>query len=166
MNFINPYDIIEIPILEFIRNLAVGLVLAVMFAWLVKKSTRLVVDTTQYMPLFLLLIPTMILIITVIKTSIALSLGLVGALLQLRLRIMPRAKKTTFGTRRGERWIVRVKSPPVDGKANVELIKFLADSFGCQRSAITLRQGETSRDKLIEIDRPTKIPSELPIDRS
>jgi len=62
-----------------------------------------------------------------------------GALLQLRLRIMPRAKKTTFGTRRGERWIVRVKSPPVDGKANVELIKFLADSFGCQRSAITLR---------------------------
>ena len=86
MDFINPYDIIEIPILEFIRNLAVGLVLAVMFAWLVKKSTRLVVDTTQYMPLFLLLIPTMILIITVIKTSIALSLGLVGALSIIRFR--------------------------------------------------------------------------------
>ena len=86
MNFINPYDIIEIPILEFIRNLAVGLVLAVMFAWLVSKSTRLIVDTTQYMPLFLLLIPTMILIITVIKTSIALSLGLVGALSIIRFR--------------------------------------------------------------------------------
>jgi uncharacterized membrane protein YhiD involved in acid resistance len=86
MNFINPYNIIEIPILEFIRNLAVGLVLAVMFAWLIKKSTRLVVDTTQYMPLFLLLIPTMILIITVIKTSIALSLGLVGALSIIRFR--------------------------------------------------------------------------------
>ena len=86
MNFINPYDIIEIPILEFIRNMAVGLVLAVMFAWLVSKSTRLVVDTTQYMPLFLLLIPTMILIITVIKTSIALSLGLVGALSIIRFR--------------------------------------------------------------------------------
>ena len=86
MNFINPYDIIEIPILEFIRNLAVGLVLAVIFAWFIKKSTRLVVDTTQYMPLFLLLIPTMILIITVIKTSIALSLGLVGALSIIRFR--------------------------------------------------------------------------------
>ena len=86
MNFINPYDIIEIPILEFIRNMAVGLLLAVMFAWLVSKSTRLVVDTTQYMPLFLLLIPTMILIITVIKTSIALSLGLVGALSIIRFR--------------------------------------------------------------------------------
>ena len=44
MNFINPYDIIEIPILEFIRNMAVGLVLAVIFAWLVSKSTRLVVE--------------------------------------------------------------------------------------------------------------------------
>jgi len=86
MNFISPYDIIEIPILEFIRNMAVGLALAVMFAWLVRKSTRLVVDTTQYMPLFLLLIPTMILIITVIKTSIALSLGLVGALSIIRFR--------------------------------------------------------------------------------
>ena len=86
MNFINPYDIIEIPILEFIRNMAIGLLLAVMFAWLVRKSTRLIVDTTQYMPLFLLLIPTMILIITVIKTSIALSLGLVGALSIIRFR--------------------------------------------------------------------------------
>ena len=86
MNFVNPYDIIDIPLLEFIRNLAVGLVLAVIFAWLISKSTRLVVDTTQYMPLFLLLIPTMILIITVIKTSIALSLGLVGALSIIRFR--------------------------------------------------------------------------------
>jgi len=66
--------------------MAVGLVLAVIFAWLVSKSTRLVVDTTQYMPLFLLLIPTMVLIITVIKTSIALSLGLVGALSIIRFR--------------------------------------------------------------------------------
>ena len=86
MNFVNPYDIIDIPLLEFTRNLAMGLILAVIFAWLVSKSTRLVVDTTQYMPLFLLLIPTMILIITVIKTSIALSLGLVGALSIIRFR--------------------------------------------------------------------------------
>ena len=89
-----------------------------------------------------------------------------GALLRLRLRVIPRAKKAAFSTRRGDRWIVRVKSPPVDGKANIELVRFLADAFGCQRNAITLRQGETGRDKLIEIDGPTKIPSELPIDRS
>ena len=86
MDFTNPYDIIEIPLLELTRNLAVGLVLAVILAWLIGRSTRLVVDTRQYMPLFLILIPTMILIITVIKTSIALSLGLVGALSIIRFR--------------------------------------------------------------------------------
>ena len=86
MNFINPYDLVEIPILEFARNLGIGLVIAVIFAWLVRKSTRLIVDTSQYLPLFTLLIPTMILIITVIKSSIALSLGLVGALSIIRFR--------------------------------------------------------------------------------
>ena len=67
------------------------------------------------------------------------------------------------GTRRGERWSGRGNSPPVDGKANVELVKFLADAFGCQRNAITLRQGESSRDKLIKMEGPTKIPSKLQI---
>ena len=86
MDFVNPYNIIEIPLLELIRNLAVGVILAAILAWLVSKSTRLVVDTSQYLPLFLLLIPTMILIITIIKTSIALSLGLVGALSIVRFR--------------------------------------------------------------------------------
>ena len=86
MNFINPNDLVEIPLFEFARNLGIGLLLAVIFAWLVGKSTRLIVDTRQYLPLFVLLIPTMILIITVIKTSIALSLGLVGALSIIRFR--------------------------------------------------------------------------------
>ena len=86
MDFINPYSIIQIPLLELIRNLAIGVVLAVILAWLISKSTRLVIDTSQYIPLFLILIPTMILIITVIKTSIALSLGLVGALSIVRFR--------------------------------------------------------------------------------
>ena len=86
MDFVNPYNIIEIPLLELMRNLAIGVLLAVILAWLVSKSTRLVVDTRQYLPLFLLLIPTMILIITIIKSSIALSLGLVGALSIVRFR--------------------------------------------------------------------------------
>ena len=86
MDFVNPYNILEIPLLELMRNLAVGVLLAVILAWLVSKSTRLVVDTRQYLPLFLLLIPTMILIITIIKSSIALSLGLVGALSIVRFR--------------------------------------------------------------------------------
>jgi hypothetical protein len=86
MDFLYPQHAIEIPILVLIKNLGLGLVLATALSALIQKSTRLPVDTSQYLPLFLILIPTMILIITVIKTSIALSLGLVGALSIVRFR--------------------------------------------------------------------------------
>jgi hypothetical protein len=86
LEFANPYAVVDIPLLELLRNLSVGLVLAVIWAFIIGKSTRLVVDHNQYLPMFLLLIPAMILIITIIKTSIALSLGLVGALSIVRFR--------------------------------------------------------------------------------
>ena len=86
MDFVNPYNIIEIPFLEFIRNFGISIVLAFIWSWVVSNSRYLVIDTNHYLPFFLILIPTMVLIITVIKTSIALSLGLVGALSIVRFR--------------------------------------------------------------------------------
>lgn len=86
MDFVNPYTVIDIPLLELLRNLSIGVILAVTWALIISKSTRLVVDSRQYLPVFLLLIPSMVLIITIIKTSIALSLGLVGALSIVRFR--------------------------------------------------------------------------------
>lgn len=86
MDFANPYAVIDIPLLELLRNMGVGLVLAVIWALVIGRSTRLVVDHNQYLPMFLLLIPSMIIIITIIKSSIALSLGLVGALSIVRFR--------------------------------------------------------------------------------
>jgi len=86
LDFANPYAVIDIPLLELLRNLGIGLVLAVIWALVISKSTRLVVDHNQYLPMFLLLVPSMIIIITIIKSSIALSLGLVGALSIVRFR--------------------------------------------------------------------------------
>ncbi len=86
MDFMNPYATIEVSLIELIRNLAVGLIFAVIWSLVIGRTTRLVVDTRQYLPVFLLLIPTMILIISIIKSSIALSLGLVGALSIVRFR--------------------------------------------------------------------------------
>ena len=48
---------------------------------------------------------------------------------------------------------VHLKSPPVDGKANEELIKLLAKKFDVPKSAITIKSGVTSRNKLIIIDK-------------
>jgi hypothetical protein len=86
LDFANPYAVIDIPLLELLRNMSIGLIMAVIWALVIAKSTRLVVDHNQYLPMFLLLIPSMILIITIIKSSIALSLGLVGALSIVRFR--------------------------------------------------------------------------------
>ncbi|GCL41621.1 DUF167 domain-containing protein [Anabaena sp. FACHB-1250] len=48
---------------------------------------------------------------------------------------------------------VHLKSPPVDGKANEELIKLLAKKFDVPKSSITIKSGVTSRNKLIIIDK-------------
>ena len=86
MDFSNPYSAIEIPLIELIISLGIGVIVALIWAFVLSKSSRLIVDTSQYFPVFLILIPTMILIITIIKSSIALSLGLVGALSIVRFR--------------------------------------------------------------------------------
>jgi hypothetical protein len=48
---------------------------------------------------------------------------------------------------------VHLKSPPIDGKANEELIKLLAKKFDVPKSSITIKSGVTSRNKLIIIDK-------------
>lgn len=47
---------------------------------------------------------------------------------------------------------VWLNSPPVDGKANAELIALLADWFGVTKSSITIQSGTASRKKLVTID--------------
>jgi uncharacterized protein len=47
---------------------------------------------------------------------------------------------------------VRVAAPATEGKANRELVAFLAESLRVPRSNITLIKGESSRHKLVEID--------------
>lgn len=47
---------------------------------------------------------------------------------------------------------VYLKSAPIDGKANKELVKLLAKKFGVPKSDITIQNGLSSRYKLVEID--------------
>ncbi|MEM1172240.1 MAG: DUF167 domain-containing protein [Cyanobacteria bacterium P01_H01_bin.35] len=49
---------------------------------------------------------------------------------------------------------VCLKSPPVDGKANQELIKLLAKKFNVKKSEVTIKSGLSSKNKLIEISQP------------
>lgn len=77
-------------------------------------------------------------------------------LTQLVVRVTPNARKSDFagwGMDEKGRSVLLIKlgAPPVDGKANVELIAFLAKSLGCAKSQITLLRGEGSRQKVLEL---------------
>ena len=46
---------------------------------------------------------------------------------------------------------IHIAAPPVDDKANEELVKFLADILGVPKSRIEIVAGVTGRDKLISV---------------
>lgn len=75
------------------------------------------------------------------------------AAIVLTLKVIPRSPKTEFagvmddGTQK-----LRVAAPPDKGKANAELIAFLASHYGVPRNAVRILAGETSTRKQVRID--------------
>ena len=69
----------------------------------------------------------------------------------LTLHIQPGAKKTEFAGRHGDALKIRLAAPPVDGKANEALIKFVADTLKLPKSAVALKSGQSSRHKVLEV---------------
>jgi uncharacterized protein len=80
------------------------------------------------------------------------------AALQLTLHVQPGASRTAVIGTHGDALKVRLAAPPVDGKANAELLRFLAEAFGVPRRNVTLLRGETSRAKVVRIARPAARP--------
>ena len=78
--------------------------------------------------------------------------------LQLTLHVQPGASRTEVAGTHGDALKVRLAAPPVDGKANAELLRFLAEAFGVPRRNVTLVRGETSRAKIVRIARPVARP--------
>ena len=69
----------------------------------------------------------------------------------LTLHIQPGAKKTEFAGLHGDALKIRLAAPPVDGKANEALIKFIAETLRLPKSAVNLKSGQTSRRKVLEV---------------
>jgi uncharacterized protein (TIGR00251 family) len=66
-----------------------------------------------------------------------------------RLHIQPNAKKNEIVGLHGESLKVRLQAPPVEGKANAALIKYLADILDCSKSSLFIKSGDKSRQKSI-----------------
>ncbi len=83
------------------------------------------------------------------------------ATLVCRLRVQPRAPRSAFAGTVGDRIKLKIQSPPVDGKANRALRRFLAEAFGVATSKVELAAGASARDKIVRIISPCKIPDEI-----
>lgn len=67
------------------------------------------------------------------------------------MHVVPRAKVTEVAGRHGDAVRIRLAAPPVDGAANAELVRFLAERLGVPRSAVTIVRGATARRKTVAI---------------
>jgi uncharacterized protein (TIGR00251 family) len=76
----------------------------------------------------------------------------------LELHVQPGAKRTEAAGTHGDRVKIRLAAPPVDGAANDELVRFLADAFGVPRRQVTIVSGATSRRKRVRIEGATTLP--------
>ena len=84
-----------------------------------------------------------------------------GADLLLDLRVQPRASRDAFGEPLGDRLKLRLTAPPVDGKANAQLTRFLAGVFGVPKSRVHLESGAASRNKRVRIQAPERLPPSI-----
>jgi len=72
----------------------------------------------------------------------------------LNIRVVPRASKDEIMSLLGDALKVRIQAPPVEGKANAYLIKFLSKQWKIPRSNIEILSGETGRNKRLRILNP------------
>ncbi len=80
--------------------------------------------------------------------------------------LQPKASKSEFSGLHGDALTVRIQAPPVEGKANSELVKFLAKQFGVSKSAVSIISGELNRHKRVRITQPQRLPAEALITQS
>jgi uncharacterized protein (TIGR00251 family) len=69
----------------------------------------------------------------------------------LQVRVKPNARASSLVEQEDGTWLAQLKSPPVDGKANAELIALVAERFGCRKSAVTIKAGAGGRMKLVKV---------------
>ena len=72
-------------------------------------------------------------------------------MVELNVRVIPRAKKTELSGERDGALVVRVAAPPVEGAANEAVIDFFAHALGVPKRAVRIVSGERSRTKRVAI---------------
>ena len=70
----------------------------------------------------------------------------------IQVKVKPNARVSLLEEQGPGVWLAQLKSPPIDGKANEELVALVARQFGCRKSAVTIKSGASGRMKLVRIE--------------
>ncbi|MFB9886148.1 DUF167 family protein [Balneatrix alpica] len=79
----------------------------------------------------------------------------------LSCHLQAKASKDEIVGLQGDALKIRITAPPLEGRANAHLCRFLAKAFGVKQQAVLIEQGELSRHKRIRIQAPARIPALL-----
>lgn len=71
---------------------------------------------------------------------------------RLTLKVRAGARKTEFAGTHGNAWKLHVAAPPVDGKANEAIMRFLAKLSGVPAAAVRIVSGFTGATKIVEVE--------------
>ncbi|HEX4438573.1 MAG TPA: DUF167 domain-containing protein [Thermoanaerobaculia bacterium] len=69
----------------------------------------------------------------------------------LSVRVKPNARASSLEQAADGSWVATLKSPPVDGRANAELVALVAARFGCRKTDVTIASGAAGRLKLVRV---------------
>ena len=70
----------------------------------------------------------------------------------LQVKVKPNARTRSLVQAPDGTWLAKLESPPVDGKANRELIALVAKHFGCAKSEVSIKSGASGRLKLVCVE--------------
>ena len=70
----------------------------------------------------------------------------------IQIKVKPNSRSSRLEQKEDGTWLAQIKSPPVDGKANAELIALVAKHFGCRKSEVSIKSGASGRVKFVQID--------------
>jgi uncharacterized protein (TIGR00251 family) len=81
--------------------------------------------------------------------------------LTLTLHVQPGARRTEVVGLHGDALKIKLAAPPVEGKANEALLRYIADAFAVPLRNVALLQGEQSRHKVVAISSSSVNPLDL-----
>lgn len=70
----------------------------------------------------------------------------------IQIKVKPNSRASVLEQKEDGTWLAQLKSPPVDGKANDELLALVSKQFECRKSDLTIKAGASGRVKLVRIE--------------